>query len=272
MTGGTAPARRGAAAPGARVVARGGRGIGAPSARRAAAAAAAFAALAALGGCYPPQMLTLRGGLDSLRRVVDTLAVRDSATFRLVQDTRREVAEQRDILLSTRATAGSTTKDLFEQMSRLEGKLDEAMGRFQQVESRQPATPAAPGVPDPRQLYDQASQDLTQGRYPLALQNFREYLRRAPTGELADNAQYGIGECFFAQSRFDSAATEYAKVEAMAPQGDKVPAALYKLGLSQEKLGQTAQSKKTLESLVQRFPLSGEAELARERLGTPRRR
>jgi len=225
--------------------------------------------LAVSAGCVPPQMLTLRSGLDSLRVVVDTLVVRDAIAYELVRETRREVAEQRDILLSTRATSGSTTQELFEQMGRLEGKLDEVMGRFQQI---RPGS-STPGTgPDPRQLYDQATQDLTQGRYALALQNFRDYIARDAASDLADNAQYGIGESFFAQSRFDSAATEYARVEALAPQGDKVPAALYKLALSQDKLGQTAESRKTLESLVKRFPLSGEAQLARERLGTPRRR
>ena len=52
------------------------------------------------------------------------------------------------------------------------------------------------------------------------------------------------------------------------PEGDKVPAALYKLALSQDKLGKASDSKKTLEELVKRFPLSGEAQLARERLGS----
>ena len=229
----------------------------------------ALAALGALGGCVPPQMLTLRGSLDSLRAVVDTLAVRDSVTYSLVKDMRREVGEQRDILLSTRATSGSTTQELFEQMGRLEGKLDEVMGRFQTLRTTPPATPAPGG--DTRSLYDSGAQDLTQGRYALALQDFREYLKRDPTGDLADNAQYGIGESFFAQSRFDSAAVEYAKVETIAPQGDKVPSALYKLALSQEKLGQADAAKKTLDSLVKRFPLSGEAQLARERLGTTKR-
>jgi len=236
---------------------------------RALAAATTLMCLAVVGGCVPPQMLTLRGSLDSLRSVIDTLVVRDAIAYEMVKETRREVAEQRDILLSTRATSGSTTQELFEQMGRLEGKLDDVMGRFQNIRAVGPATGTAP---DPRQLYDQATQDLTQGRYALALQNFRDFVARDPAGDLADNAQYGIGESFFAQSRFDSAAAEYAKVETIAPQGDKVPAALYKLALSQEKLAQAAESKKTLESLVKRFPLSGEAQLARERLGTPRRR
>ncbi len=236
---------------------------------RMSAAAAAVLCMTLVAGCVPSPMLATRGGLDSLRVAVDTLVVRDAIAYELIKETRREVAEQRDILLSTRATSGSTTQELFEQMGRLEGKLDEVMGRFQQIRATGPV-PAA-GT-DPRQLYDQATQDLTQGRYALALENFRDFVARDALSDLADNAQYGIGESFFAQSHFDSAATEYAKVETLAPQGDKVPAALYKMALSKDKLGQAAESKQTLESLVKRYPLSGEAQLARERLGTPRRR
>lgn len=232
-------------------------------------AALAMLGMALVAGCVPSPMLATRGGLDSLRLVIDTLVVRDAIAYDLIRETRREVAEQRDILLSTRATSGSTTQELFEQMGRLEGKLDEVMGRFQQIRTGAPAPNAAS---DPRQLYDQATQDLTQGRYALALQNFRDFVARDPSSDLSDNAQYGIGESFFAQSRFDSAATEYAKVEGLAPQGDKIPAALYKLALSLDKLGKAAESRKTLESLVKRYPLSGEAQLARERLGTTRRR
>ena len=237
----------------------------------------AVLALGALPACTPPSLLTLRSGLDSLRAVVDTLSVRDSIAFGVVRDTRRELSEQRDILLSTRATAGSTTQELFEQMQRLEGKLDEVMGRFQQFAQRAPATPpagtaAAPAGPDPNQLYDQAAQDLTQGRYGMALQGFREFVQRFPAIELTDNARYGIGECFFAQSQFDSAAVAYALVDSLHPDGDKVPASLYKLALCDEKLGRASAAKKRFEDLVKRFPLSGEAQLARERLGTSRPR
>jgi tol-pal system protein YbgF len=230
----------------------------------------AVAVLASLGGCTPPQLLTLRSGLDSLRVVVDTLTVRDSLAFQVVRETRRELAEQRDIVLSTRATAGSTTQELFEQMQRLEGKLDEVMGRFQQQSQRQNATPTTPGGADPNQLYDQAAQDLTQGRYPMALAGFREFVQRFPNLELTDNAQYGIGECLFAESQFDSAATAYAQVDSLYPTGDKAPAALYKRALAEEKLGRMGPSRQHLQELIRRFPLAGESQLARERLGTRR--
>jgi len=243
--------------------------------RRASALLVPFILLGVVGGlpgCAAPQAMLLKSGLDSLRAVVDTMRVRDSLAYVAIAETRREVSEQHDILLSTRAATGSTTRELFDQMERLETKLDEVMGRFQRVSERGSVAPPPSGGVDAGQLYDQATQDLTQGRYEMALQEFRDVVRQAPASELADNAQYGVGECFFAMAQFDSASVAYQKVEELAPQGDKVPAARFKLALSLEKEGREAEFRKALEDLVNRFPNSGEAQLARERLGTARRR
>jgi len=234
------------------------------------AVAASLGAGILLSGCYAPQINLLRSGLDSLRVVVDTMTVRDSVTLAVLQATRRDLAEQKDILLSTRASSGTTTQELFEQMTRLDARLEEALARFDRQQRSSASTIPAGG--EMGQSYDQASLDLTQGRYRLALQEFRDYVKRYPTSDLADNAQYGVGECYFAQAVFDSAETEYAKVEASFPKGDKVPAALYKLALSKERLKKTSEAKKTLEDLVKRYPNSGEAQLARERLGTAQKR
>jgi tol-pal system protein YbgF len=240
--------------------------------RRVSAAGAVLALAVALPlstGCYSPALLASRGGLDSLRMRVDTLMVRDSIAYALLLDTRHELDAQRDVLLSTRASTGSTSHEVSDQMSRLGARLDEVMGRFNRLEQKSSAPPAAGAAAmDPAAAYGQSAQDLTQGRYALALQGFRDFVARFPTNDLADNAQYGAAECYFAQARFDSAAVEYERVDKNWPDGDKVPAALYKLALCQDKLGQTSQSRKTLEGLVKRFPLSGEAQLARERLGS----
>jgi len=109
--------------------------------------------------------------------------------------------------------------------------------------------------------------DLTQGRYAMALTGYRNFLTKNPDADLADNAQYGAGECFFAQARFDSALVEYKQVGTRWPSGDRAPAALYKVGLCQERLGRKDEAKQTFEDLVKRFPQSGEAQLARDRIG-----
>jgi len=248
-------------------------------------------------GCYTSQLGLLRSGLDSLRTQVDTMRANDEVTARLLADTRREVGEQRDILLSSQARQSSTQRELADLMARLDGRLEEITSRVTRVSERAgsaprtvspppeaagAAPPAAAGAasappatagagPSPSQLFDLATRDLTEGRYPLALQGYRDFLSRFPETELADNAQYGVGECFFAQAAFDSAAVEYARVGERWPQGDRAPAALYKLALSQERLGRTSEARKSFEELVKRFPTSSEAGLARDRIGATRR-
>ena len=89
-------------------------------------AALTVAALAVpVGGCYAPEMVLLKSGLDSLRTQVDTLTVRDSIAYAVLGQIRSEIVSQRDLLLSTRASSGSSTSDLYGQMGRLESKLDE---------------------------------------------------------------------------------------------------------------------------------------------------
>ena len=215
------------------------------------------------------------------------MSARDSVTARTLADMRRDIADQRDLMLSAQARQSSTQQELTDLMSRLDGRLEEVTSRFTKVAERssagssRPAIPAAAGTAttlgagadaggtaaSPSQMFDIATRDLTEGRYPLALKGYRDFLSRYPDTELADNAQYGVGECFFAQAAFDSAAVEYAKVSQRWPKGDRAPASLYKLALSQERLGRTAESRKTFEDLVQRFPTSSEAGLARDRLG-----
>ncbi|MFN8589212.1 MAG: tol-pal system protein YbgF [Candidatus Eisenbacteria bacterium] len=257
--------------------------------------AALLVALApSLNGCYSTQLTLLRSGLDSLRVQVDTLTVRDSIAYRVLADTRAELQGQRELILSTRASSGSTLSELFDQISALQGKLDEVLHRFTTIAERSgagaatapsggtaaPATvpagtnvppPSTVGVGDPTQAYDLATRDLTEGRYAMALTGYRDFLRRFAASDLADNAQYGVGECFFAQAAFDSAAVEYKRVGEQWPKGDRTAASLYKLALCQERLGRTSESRSTFESLVKRFPGSSEAGLAKDRLGSSRR-
>src|SRR5262245_12834481 len=80
-------------------------------AQRLLAGLAAVALIGSLGGCYAPQMVLIKSGLDSLRTTVDTLMVRDSIAYAMLEETRREIANQKDILLSTRASSGSTTQE-----------------------------------------------------------------------------------------------------------------------------------------------------------------
>lgn len=119
---------------------------------------------------------------------------------------------------------------------------------------------------DPLAIYKTAYTDLSRGNYPLAAQGFREFLTQFPESEFADNAQYWLGEVFYAQQDFPQAIENFQKVIKNYPTGDKVPAALLKTGYCYLKLGSDTTGKNYLRKVVQEFPNSEEASLARTRL------
>jgi tol-pal system protein YbgF len=229
-------------------------------------------ALLALPGCYTTQLMRIQQGLDSLRVVADSAQVRDSTIMADIAQTRRDIDEQRDLLMGTRASTGTVSREIFDTLARLEAKVDDLAARLTSRSSPGSGGPS-PGTPSgvtADALYDQAAMDLTQGRYGAALREFRDFMAQFPNHDLADNARFGVGECFFAQAQYDSAAAEYAALEHDSPTSDKVPAALYKLALCYERQGKKDKSQDTLQALVKRYPNSGEAQLARERLGKTR--
>jgi len=119
---------------------------------------------------------------------------------------------------------------------------------------------------DPLAIYKTAYTDLSRGNYPLATQGFREFLTQFPESEFADNAQYWLGEVFYAQQDFPQAIENFQKVIKNYPTGDKVPAALLKTGYCYLKLGSDTTGKNYLRKVVQDYPNSEEASLARTRL------
>jgi tol-pal system protein YbgF len=128
--------------------------------------------------------------------------------------------------------------------------------------------------------YQAAYLDFSKGLYPLAVSGFRDFLRRFPDSALADSAQYWIGEAYFSMARatasqpdksrenLEQAVQEFRKVMVAYPRGSKVPTALYKEALALVELKQTALAQARLQYLVEHFPQSEEAPLAKERLAS----
>lgn len=126
---------------------------------------------------------------------------------------------------------------------------------------------AAAAVIPPRDLYQQAYGDFARKNYDLAIQGFQEYLRLYRDTEFADNAQYWIGECLHAQSKYADAVGAYNQLLKDFPASDKVPDARYKKGVALEALGRRADAVVEYRFVVDRFPNAPAARLAREKLG-----
>lgn len=116
------------------------------------------------------------------------------------------------------------------------------------------------------QLFAAAYSDYSRGNYELALSEFRQYVEIYPGSELADNAQFWIGEIYSAQRKLPEAAAEYEKVKAVNAAGDKASLALYKRGLILLEIGNKEAAVAQLLDIMSDYPKSSEADLARQQL------
>jgi tol-pal system protein YbgF len=126
-------------------------------------------------------------------------------------------------------------------------------------------TPAGAGSAD-QAAYVQAFEALKNGNYGASIAGFKQYLASYPTGDLADNAQYWLGETYYVTRDYDNAAVAFRAVGERWPNSRKAPDALVKLGFTQIELKHFAEARATLTQVTQRFPDSEAAKLAADRL------
>jgi tol-pal system protein YbgF len=251
-----------------------------PGPRRGPAAAGVFAVLVAAGafGCAPS------GYYHSSQTSLDSLLTSQAELMKHVNTLDRKVDTTRESVQATRANTDSRLNDLSQRLETIEGKMEESGERFTRVSekidtvkdrlARADSARSAGGsmrgdstaILDPESAYNAAYADLSSGRYDLARQAFVEYLRHYPNTERSDNAQYWVGECLYATGDFNGAIAEYAKVVERYPKGDKVAAALLKSGYAHARMNRAEEAKKLFRQVIQRFPKSDEARLAKERL------
>jgi tol-pal system protein YbgF len=265
--------------------------------RHAAARWLALAAcLAVAPGCYSKRFKAIDYSLAALTQQADSLANEHAKTRADLAELRKEYDQA---VRSLRAGSQTRSEELVGRIEQLESRLEDQSQRLDDLSGRArtrstvldtvataPVVPPPP-VPrgtspavkppaptagassvkvDPTAAYDQAVLDFTQGRFPLALSEFRAFVALHGATDLGDNAQYGVGESFYAVGQYDSAATAYREVIERWPAGDKVPAALYKLGIAYQKANRSPEARTTYNTLIEKYPRSGEAKLAGERL------
>jgi tol-pal system protein YbgF len=125
------------------------------------------------------------------------------------------------------------------------------------------------GDPDAGAEYRAAVELVKAGSYADAIAALRTFVQRYPRHDYADNAQYWIGEAFYAQKDYPHALAEFRATIEIYPRGNKVPDALLKVGYCYAALGQADKAHAVLEQVVSLYPKSEPAVLAAKRLETP---
>jgi tol-pal system protein YbgF len=116
----------------------------------------------------------------------------------------------------------------------------------------------------PQRLYTTALSDFTAGQWALCIDGFGTYLRNFSRTDLADDAQWYIGECYQQDGKFSEAIDAYNRVITNYPKGDRVPDAYYKRGIALSAMGQTDRARDSFETLMKQFPDHDMARMAKQ--------
>lgn len=231
----------------------------------------ALGLLLAGGGCVQKKDITsLEIRLTRVQENQEVLKSRIAAIDSLLE--RQALGEQ-----TARADLQARLSVFQDRLAVLERKLDDVIQLLhgggevpraaRRLESGElPSSQVGTEEPDPRELYNTALLDLRRGNFELALWGFQEYLRRVPGDPFSPNAQYWIGEVFYAQGEWDRALAEFQKVLERFPNAPKAASALYKIGKTYQAQGRMARAREAMERVVSQFPDSPEARQAEQDL------
>jgi tol-pal system protein YbgF len=252
----------------------------------------------ALGGCVSTgDIELLHREITDVSRQVENLGRQSSGKEDLEVMSRR-LADQSAQILKSNADIQVELRKLRDQIQSLQAELDSTSQRLsalsnelaaareqggllaapvapptdQSLATGAPAGPAAavPASPsrgpEPTQLYNAAYEDYLRSNFDLAIQGFREYTRRYPTTDLADNAVYWVGESYYSKKQFKEAIDAFTELLNTYKSSDKAAPALLKKGLAYLEMGDRSQAVINLQYVLYEHPGSKEADLARARL------
>ena len=224
----------------------------------------------------------LNTGLDEYKDFAkrpskDVERIREDVILRTrVLEERGKILEERNRAQEDRAKAlEEKIRALDERLKGMEGKIDLVTSKQVEAEKtmvtlQEKEKEVTPEVKGPAtgmsEVYNDAYQTYQKGEMEGARRKFEAFLKQYPNTSFSDNAQFWIGETYYAKKDYEKAILEYEKVMVKYPEGDKVPAALLKQGLAFLELGDKANARNLLRRVMDRYPQSEQADIAKKRL------
>ncbi|MGQ9693354.1 MAG: tol-pal system protein YbgF [Thermodesulfobacteriota bacterium] len=224
--------------------------------------------------------------IDKLQMDLQNLTGRFEETKYFAQKTFGETKEIRDTHqrrleeLEKRVEALNKNFENWEKKAAAPEKLSEEIKKEEKAVSEQPkgeekvplakeakveAPPEKPPA-TPEEAYKRAYDQFTKGDVRSAKEGFKKFLVDYPKSKLAENVHYWLGECYFAEKKYEEAILEFDEVIKKYPKGNKVPDALYRQGLAFLEMKDTINAKLILREVIKRFPKSDQANRARKKL------
>jgi tol-pal system protein YbgF len=210
--------------------------------------------------------------------------VREDTSVRLrMLEEREKALEAKNKAMEERAR--QLEKQMEENLKAMEGKIDRVATKQAELEKVAAAaeaerSAAAKAQPPPVEtkgpssttgagdLYRDAYETFQKGDLESARRKFEAFLKQYPNTDLSDNAQFWIGETYYLKRDYEKAILEYEKAVTKYPEGDKIPSALFKQALAFAELGDKSNARTLLRRVIERYPQSEQADMAKKRLDT----
>ena len=217
--------------------------------------------------------------LDTLatmfRRTADSVAAIRAQVAQIKGDLSGELYSIQQQLVQVQELTGQSQQRLTELRTQLEAREEQIAVTAPPVAPVIPpagaatdtaahaAPPSSAATAD--QIYQASLAQLRKGSVNTARTGFRELLRLYPQSPRAADALYFVGESYAAE-RPDTARAYYQQVVDRFATSPRAATALYKMGLLAEQQRDVAAARRNYERVVQAYPNSDEAALARDRL------
>jgi tol-pal system protein YbgF len=212
--------------------------------------------------------------MDRIRTEVQTLSGRVEENSHLLRRTVERDTTEQDMMKANLAELGPRITELEKRVVLLYDYLklkppvpekETPSGEAKEPSLKPPAPDKEPISPEAR-LYETTLTDYHQGRYEQALAGFEEFLGKYPKSDLADNAQFWIGECYMTMEKYERAILAYQSVIKNYPKGNKVPNAMLRQALAFYELKDKTSARLLLKKVIKQYPGSSEAKIAEAKL------
>lgn len=116
------------------------------------------------------------------------------------------------------------------------------------------------------QEYEAALNQFKAGKYKEAAALFSAFVQKAPDSSLAPNAQYWLGNAWYAQRDCKRAIEAQSIVTTKYAESPKAPDSWLAIATCQQEMGNSTAAKRSLETVIAKYPTSPAAESAQQRL------
>ena len=201
-------------------------------------------------GCM--EQMASQSDIDYLKKEVSKLQIK----FNALEAKQAEMYSKYDENLVNTDVSSASIQELYKKTSKLSQDLKDLEVA---VKNQKSSGDSSKNMQLPSKMYENAYNDFLLSKYEVAIVGFKSFLKQYKDHDLAEQAQYYIGESLYSQEKYSEAYEEYKKVEEEYSKSKLVPAARLKMALCLELLNRKNDAVIILQTILTDYPKTAEA-------------